>query len=311
MAVPAQGDQLPSVDDVDAEDDDVDEPVEAPRPRSTPFGSVWDSQLGTAAPAARLGPLAEDEEDFDEPEIPEYLIAEQRQGNRGGGAPGRGPARGGPRGGRSAYQSAVARERYGRGGTGGINRYPDVSGRTASPQAPRRDDRSYSRSDDRPRDTAPRSSSTEPWSEVPPELEAMLRAQVTQRPTTRGTETAPATSNALEDVIGTSSAEIEDAASTAAPKRRATRSSTTKTTAARATKAAPKARTTRKPATAAASGADADAAVETASAASKRRTTRKSASTGAADDAGTESTTAAASKRRTTRKAATATTDSD
>ncbi len=83
VAVAAPGDRTPPVDDVEVEEDEVDEPVEAPRPRATPFGSVWDSQLGTSAPAARLGPLAEDEEDFDEPEIPEYLIAEQRQGNRG------------------------------------------------------------------------------------------------------------------------------------------------------------------------------------------------------------------------------------
>src|SRR5204862_6962598 len=101
-------------------DMDEDE-LAAPRPaRSTPFGSVWDSQLGTpAAPATRsVGPIP-DEEDFDEPEIPEYLIAEQRRGGARGG-------RGGPRGGRSAYQSAMDRERFGRGGGGGINRYPDV-----------------------------------------------------------------------------------------------------------------------------------------------------------------------------------------
>ncbi len=79
-------------------------------PRATPFGSVWDSQLGTpTAPAASLSPIVDDDEDFDEPEIPEYLIAEQRRGaNRGGGR--------GARGGRSAYQSAMERERFGRGG---------------------------------------------------------------------------------------------------------------------------------------------------------------------------------------------------
>ena len=46
-------------------------------------------------------------------------LAEQR---RAGGGNNRGGAnRGGPRGGRSAYQSAVSRERYGRGGGGGGN----------------------------------------------------------------------------------------------------------------------------------------------------------------------------------------------
>ena len=130
--------------DVDIDVDDAEEAPAAPRgPRTTPFGSVWDSQLGTtAAPSsANLAPLSDDE-DFDEPEIPEYLIAEQRRGARpGAGARGGQAGRGGPRGGRSAYQSAVERERYGRGGGGGgggINRYPDVSGRTAGNGAPAR-----------------------------------------------------------------------------------------------------------------------------------------------------------------------------
>jgi uncharacterized LabA/DUF88 family protein len=195
-------------------EEDEELPTVAPRgPRTTPFGSVWDSQLGTPAPsAASLEPLGDDE-DFDEPEIPEYLIAEQRRGSRGGrgGQPGGGR---GPRGGRSAYQSAMERERYGRGGGGGINRYPDVSGRTAQPSggsrgpAPR-EDRSYSRGrDERPRDrdAAPRTSS-EPWSEVPPELEAMLRAQVGAAPAAE----AP-------DAAGTAEPEAP-----AAPKRRSTR----------------------------------------------------------------------------------------
>jgi len=160
------------------EDDEIVPTRRAPRP--TPFGSVWDTQLGTpsAPAAASLAPLADDE-DFDEPEIPEYLIAEQRRGaNRGGGR--------GARGGRSAYQSAMERERFGRGGGGGgsrggghgINRYPDVSARPR-PAGPAREDRGYVRSD---REAGPpRRSSSEPWSDVPPELEALLRAQVAQK----------------------------------------------------------------------------------------------------------------------------------
>ena len=120
-----------------ADDEDLDVPPPSRAPRANPFGSVWDSQLGTpsASSAASRAPLV-DEEDFEEPEIPEYLIAEQRRsGNRGGAGGGRGA-----RGGRSAYQSAMERERYGRGGGGGgINRYPDVSGRTQQAPPPRED----------------------------------------------------------------------------------------------------------------------------------------------------------------------------
>ena len=179
--------------DLDEDLDDIEEEPQAPRgPRTTPFGSVWDSQLGTTPRRApRTSRRSRDDEDFDEPEIPEYLIAEQRRGARGGNARGTAGGRGGPRGGRAAYQSAIERERYGRGGGGGgINRYPDVSGRTGGNAAPNRGPR-----DDRgPRAAAtsvrarPRraaTSSSEPWSEVPPELEAMLRAQVSQKPARR------------------------------------------------------------------------------------------------------------------------------
>jgi uncharacterized LabA/DUF88 family protein len=169
-------------------------------PRATPFGSVWDSQIGT--PAARsTAPLAPigDDEDFDEPEIPEYLIAEQRRGaNRGAGGGGRGA-----RGGRSAYQSAMERERYGRGGAPGggsrsgggggagrgVNRYPDVSARPR-PMGPGREDRGYGRQDRDATPPPPRNSS-EPWSDVPPELEALLRAQVAQKPAPAPTRRAP------------------------------------------------------------------------------------------------------------------------
>jgi uncharacterized LabA/DUF88 family protein len=297
----------------EAEDEIDDEPVVAPRPRSTPFGSVWDSQLGTSAPAARLGPVAEDEEDFDEPEIPEYLIAEQRQGRGGRGGRGGGAARGGPRGGRSAYQSAIARERFGRGGSGGINRYPDVSGRSQAPRAPR-DERGYGRNEDRRREAAPRSSSAEPWSEVPPELEAMLRAQVTQRPATRpeapARSAAPAAIEPTEDIVGADVAEVADAVTESAPKRRSTRSTAAKTT--RARSAAPtKPRATRKTAGASAETGDVDVAEatpameasEVTAATPKRRTTRKSSTAKASAGDPAESTEPAAPKRRTTRKA--------
>ncbi len=181
------------------------EPVEvAPRgPRPTPFGSIWDSQLGVPANrSAQLGPLPEDE-DEDEPAIPEYLLAERRRGS----APQRGGSRPVQPRGRAGYSAAVDRERYGGNrasggvGTGGMNRYPDVSRNQPAPQrsGPQR---SGPRRDDRPapvmRQDRPAQRSEEPWSEVPPEIEEMLRAQMAGRssrppersPRPAGSETA-------------------------------------------------------------------------------------------------------------------------
>ena len=332
--------------DLDEDLEDTEEEPVAPRgPRTTPFGSVWDSQLGTsAAPAAaNLTPLSDDDEDFDEPEIPEYLIAEQRRGARPGGARGgQAGGRGGPRGGRAAYQSAVERERYGRGGGGGgINRYPDVSGRTGGnpanggPARPPRDDRGYGRRDERPLEAPPRpSSSSEPWSEVPPELEALLRAQVGQKPSPATDRSRPTETTSPEAVIAEpelGETEAAEAPPVAAPKRTTRKTATSRASAAGETaETAPKRRSTRKPAaTAAADAASTDdagggtetAAAETAPvAAPKRRTTRKSTATSAeaapidaaspdaaSDDTGAET---AAPKRRTTRKTATSTTES-
>ena len=265
---------------------------------------MWDSQLGTTAAPTNLAPLADDE-DFDEPEIPEYLIAEQRRGARGGRAGGGQGGRGGPRGGRAAYQSAMDRERYGRGGGGGINRYPDVSGRTAG-AAPSRG-RNFEPQGDRPRDRARPTGSAEPWSEVPPELEEMLRAQVSQRPSapsSRPTEVPP---GSPIDVGDEPAAEAP-----AAPKRR-TRSATSKASTAKASaksadEEAPK-RRTRKTATASAEDGEVTP---------KRRATRKTASATAAaapdaaagDEPADSGTVAAdpgdapatAPKRRTTRR---------
>jgi uncharacterized LabA/DUF88 family protein len=296
-------------------DEDADEElpvVPAPRgPRTTPFGSVWDSQLGTptSAAVAPRAPLV-DEEDFEEPEIPEYLIAEQRRsGNRA--APG-GRA-GGARGGRSAYQSAMERERFGRGGSGGggINRYPDVSGRPQPNAAPRQD-RSYSRGGDRPMPAsapAPRSSN-EPWSDVPPELEAMLRAQVAQKPSTPRPAASPSRA--------TEAPEATEPVAKAAAKPRATRKPRVTAEAADqpvVEKAAPKPRATRapkasSPSSAGSAVASTEAEVATAGpvakAAAKPRAARKPAasapSAGLSADA--PDATAAAPKRRTTRKTA-------
>jgi uncharacterized LabA/DUF88 family protein len=172
--------------DGEAADAPDDETVAAPAaPRRNQFGSVWDSQIGMDTRPARLEPIAPEEDDFAEPEIPEYLLAErQRAGsNRGG----RGQ---GGRGVRSMYASAVDRERYGSRGTS--SRYPEPA---RSPQsqggAPRRRDDRGSRPPQGQGQgqgrrggvvvTRPERNSAEPWSEVPPELEELLRAQLSTK----------------------------------------------------------------------------------------------------------------------------------
>ena len=172
-----------------------DESIPAPRPvRPAAFGSVWDSQIGVAAPAAGR-PAPADEEFDDEPEIPEYLLAERR--NRGGvGSRGGQPmaANRGGRGRPGSYAAAIDRERYGRGGApsaaGGTPRYGEPSGRGGPNRdaAPRRDvaprrDATPRRDVGRPMPVRPdrlegHSGDSEPWSEVPPELEELLKAQL-------------------------------------------------------------------------------------------------------------------------------------
>jgi uncharacterized LabA/DUF88 family protein len=312
--------------DVDEEEDDV-EIAAAPRPpRTNPFGSVWDSQLGVpSSKPASIRPAADDE-DFDEPEIPEYLIAEQRrgQGGRGGGGPRGGQGgRGGPRGGRAGYNAAVDRERYGRGGGGGINRYPDVSarepagrgGRPSGPGPGRQDRPPRQDRFDRPdRAAGPRSS--EPWSEVPEELEAMLRAQLAQSPKAAPIANRREASGAAP--VGSSSTSLEPAAATEEPatKRRTTRrkaepapvAASDSAASSDAASDAPKPRAPRRK-------ADSPGGVgATGTAAPKRRTTRaKTATAGTAETAedaagteptGTDAAEAAAPKRRTTRKKA-------
>ena len=99
------------------DEDEEYEELPTAQPPVHAFGSVWDSQLGVPTgasmpPAVDLGGGdAVEEDDYDEPEVPEYLLAERRQrGQRTGG--GRGCRTGGGRN-RSAYQAALDRERYG------------------------------------------------------------------------------------------------------------------------------------------------------------------------------------------------------
>jgi uncharacterized LabA/DUF88 family protein len=274
-------------------------------PRPGAFGSVWDSQIGqTRTPSVESTPFDIDEDD--EPAIPEYLIAEQRRG----GSSARPGNRQGGRGGRGGgYNAAVDRERYGRGGGGGgINRYPDVSGRgsggggSRGGRDPRRDDRPPSAArPERERPAAGRSD--EPWSEVPPELEAILRAQLAGR-----SESRPAESPTTGDAPRAEAAADEPGAG------RATRTSARRTaTPADAApvdeaSAAPKRRTsTRKPASK--SSATASATGATAGEAPTRRaSTRKPAAKASADRTaaaqGAEGAEAAPKRRTSTRKKA-------
>ena len=332
-------DAAPAAADVDRDEDDdaddTDEVVVTPRPpRATAFGSVWTSQIGTPQPPSSRP--VHDDDDLDEPEIPEYLIAERRtpagQGNRGGGAR---PVRAG-------YSAAVDRERYGRGGGGGINRYPDVRPREGGRDGPRDSGRDSGRDGGRdsgrdggrdsgrdggrgPR-SVPRSTGGDPWSEVPPELEAMLRAQVARRPKSPSTDQVKVEAPSVTEPVVALDAGAVDPEAT--PKRRGGRrpsGATADTDAPAATKpraarktaaqksevaasadagtdaapAAPKPRGRGKAATA--SGDDAPVTV-----APKPRAPRKTAASAAKDEsAAAPGEAAAAPKRRATRKAAT------
>jgi uncharacterized LabA/DUF88 family protein len=150
-------------------------PAQPPRRAAFSFGSVWDSQLGKspAAPppgvAAAAGSLGEQDEDLEEPAIPEYLLAERRQREAG-----RGQARRAGRGRNSAYAAALERERFGGGrGSASVSRFaePSQRGRDLGGRSSRPVGRPFERPE-------PRATSSEPWSEVPPEIEAMLRAQL-------------------------------------------------------------------------------------------------------------------------------------
>jgi uncharacterized LabA/DUF88 family protein len=179
--------------------DEDEEFEELPPPAQPPvhtFGSVWDSQLGVPTSASMPptvdlggGEPADDDEDYDEPEVPEYLLAERRQrGQRPGG---RGRAPGGRN--RSAYQAALDRERYGSRPsqpTGFGANSSSSSSRSSQGNRDRGRQGGRPQSQGRPQDRGPRPpqrdyveqrSSTEPWSEVPPELEEMLRAEMARK----------------------------------------------------------------------------------------------------------------------------------
>ncbi|HWH23583.1 MAG TPA: NYN domain-containing protein [Candidatus Limnocylindria bacterium] len=213
----------------DVEDqEDFEEVAPAQLPHHT-FGSVWDSQLGV--PTASLGvstELDEEDEELDEPEIPEYLLAERRQRSQRG-RPGGGRTRAG-------YQAALDRERFGRSGTptGGFG-----AGRTER-QRPERSDRGRGRGQPRPgRQERPAREarhqprpeqhqlpgSGDPWSEVPAELEELLRAELARKGETPATGSQAAEPQTDDEAAGAS-----QALEAAQPARRTTRRRTTKTT---------------------------------------------------------------------------------
>ena len=234
-----------------AEEDDDEYLDEAPVavPQHSTFGSVWDTQLGvtTAPPPAAAQVDAPDEEEYeDEPEVPEYLLAERRQqGAQRGGQRGRG---GRDRAG--GYRSALDRERYGRSGTsafggggggGGMRppmRAPERSrggrdgGRDARP-IPRPDRPAYREPVRSAPPAAPSpTGSAEPWSEVPPEVQELLRAELARRSSRPGPgpgplpggqagPEAPSTDEvALEDAAAPIDAETSAGAPAARPARR-------------------------------------------------------------------------------------------
>ncbi|HMA46495.1 MAG TPA: NYN domain-containing protein [Frankiaceae bacterium] len=172
-------------------DEDAEEMPAPARRAASAFGSVWDSQIGI--PSGSRGAPIIDDEDFEEPSVPEYLITERRQRDNA-----RGGMRGGGRGRGGAYAAALDRERFG-GGRGSTpsrfaqpapgNREPNFN-RSDRPDRIDRGDRQPFRQ--APRPVAPRPSGDEPWSEVPPEIEAMLRAQLGSRPAAPRREPAPA-----------------------------------------------------------------------------------------------------------------------
>jgi uncharacterized LabA/DUF88 family protein len=329
----------PIIDDEEFLDEEI-----APLPQHSTFGSVWDSQLGVtpAAPmaASTSRPSADEDEDFeDEPEIPEYLLAERRQQQRGRGRPMR-PGQGGG-GRRAGYQSAMDRERYGRpaGTTGGASGFgagaqrmdrprPPVSGgggrppmgggRNNRPPQQARPSRPAYQEVQREREPERQSASSEPWSEVPADVQALLRAELARR---QGSQQQ---SRAAEPTVTFREPAAEPPTEAIAPARGRTRSTrgaaSPSEPAASSEQAAMPARRGRRPAAASASAAstsaaeasapDAGEAAVAAPAPTRARRTRSAAAETGGSTASTPPEAAAAAEaapraRRTTRSKAT------
>ena len=164
-------------DELEADLPDFEDEV-LPLPQHSGFGSVWDSQIGVAPerrPAAPASPRGEDAiDDLDvegEPEVPEYLLAEKRQQDR---------RRGGHGGRGGGYRSAIDRERYGSGPRPAFQRGPVRPGR--SPGRPVSGGRASAQAME-PIEQTP---GGDPWSEVPPDVQEMLRAELARRQAASG-----------------------------------------------------------------------------------------------------------------------------
>jgi uncharacterized LabA/DUF88 family protein len=188
--------ELPGEEGLEDEEEEIADLV-APLPARPTFGSVWDSQLGMPTAASAAAASADElEEDLEEPEIPEYLLAERRRrGGRGRQPRGRG-------GHAPAYQQALDRERYGRSAMN--------APAAPAPPAPRRDRaRAPAARVGRPggadgmnrdRQRPPRdavgpsrpSAGGDPWSEVPPEIEELLRAEMSKQGAREAVPAGPA-----------------------------------------------------------------------------------------------------------------------
>ena len=118
----------------------------------------------------RPGPGQDEEEDIEaEPDVPEYLMAEKRQPDR----------RRGGRGGRSGgYRSAIDRERYGVGSRSGYQRGPGRP-RSLRPSSP-------GRASVHAMEPIEQTPGGDPWSEVPPEVQELLRAELARRQVSSG-----------------------------------------------------------------------------------------------------------------------------
>ena len=194
------------VDSADLIEDEYLEEEVATLPQHSTFGSVWESQISVASGPVSAAPIDDQDGYDDEPEIPEYLLAERRQQGRNRGGSNQRPGNRGGSGGRNApsagYRSAVDRERYGRAGapsTGGFggnaagnnagrgDRQPDRNrtgqgGQGGRGPAPARQPRPVNAE---PRERFERADrpapSAEPWSEVPADVQEMLRAELARR----------------------------------------------------------------------------------------------------------------------------------